>query len=205
MYRYDCTPCRSTWQRTTSSTNLSRKTRFRPRVLNVRDSTRLPLRSWVFSVRENQISKGLPPYQNQCFPGAGIIAIRSLRSVVSRSSHRIRWRNFWSRNHSFTHTNAASSSFTVIIMVLWLTIQYQMVSGTARSHTLTPPMIISRSPPDANSFRPVSTLFRICNIFVLLTGTRPELLVECLLAQTFFGRGISDHVTFRRFTKSATR
>src|SRR5580693_1858730 len=42
MYRYDCTPCRSTWQRTTSSTNLSRKTRFRPRVLNVRDSTRLP-------------------------------------------------------------------------------------------------------------------------------------------------------------------
>jgi len=90
--------------------------------------------------RENQTSKGLPPYQNQCFPGAGIMAIRSLRSVVSRSSRRIRLRNFCSRNHSFTHTSAASSSFTVIIMVVWLTIQCQRLSGTARSDTLTPPI-----------------------------------------------------------------
>ena len=116
-------------------------------------------------MRENHTSKNLPPYQNQCFPGAGSIAIRSLRSVVSRSSLRIRLRNFCSRNHSFTHTNAASSSFTVIIIVVWSTNQYQRASGTARSHTLTPPMIISRSPPEANSFRPLSTCFKTCNIF----------------------------------------
>jgi 60 kDa SS-A/Ro ribonucleoprotein len=34
--------------------------------------------------------------------------------------------------HSLTHTNAASSSFTVIIMVVWRTIQCHSLSGTAR-------------------------------------------------------------------------
>jgi hypothetical protein len=42
-------------------------------------------------------------------------------------------------------------------------------------------MIISRRPPEANSFRPLSTLFRIGSIFICLTGTRPELFVNnCL-------------------------
>src|SRR5260370_7342429 len=37
--------------------------------------------------------------------------------------------------------------------------------GGARSHTLNPPMIMSNSPPEAKSFRPVSMLFRNWNIF----------------------------------------
>jgi len=51
-------------------------------------------------------------------------------------------------------------------MVVWRTIQCQSLSGTARNQTLTPPMIISSSPPEANSFRPVSILFKDSNIFL---------------------------------------
>ena len=91
-----------------------------------------------------------------------------------------------------TRTNG---SFTVIIMVAWPTIQCPRLSGIARSHTLTSPMIISRSPPEANSFRPLNTPFRICSIFIFLTGTRPELLVETPACAECFGRGISDHGT----------
>jgi hypothetical protein len=113
----------------------------------------------VLSVRENHTSNGLPPYQNQCFPGAGIIAMRSLRTVVSRSRFLILARNFCSKNHSLTHTNAASSSVTVIIIVVWRTIQYQIFSGTLRSQTLRPPMIIKSRPPEANWFCPLSMFF----------------------------------------------
>ena len=150
MYRYDCTPNLRVWQLTTSFTNICSKPRFLPIVRKVSDSTRLVERSCVLSVRENQTWKGLPPYQNQCIPGAGTIAIFSLRTVVSRSKQRIRFRNFCSRNHSFTHANAASSSVTVIIIVVWRTSQYQIFCGMARRYTLTPPMIMSSRPPEAN-------------------------------------------------------
>lgn len=125
----------------------------------VRDSTRRATRSRLLSVRENHTSNGLPPYQNQCLPGAGIMAMRSLRNVVSRSRFLIRARNFCSKNHSLTQTNAASSSVTVMIIVVWRTIQYQMVSGTLRSQTLTAPITISNKPPEANWFCPLSMSF----------------------------------------------
>ena len=93
-------------------------------------------------------------------------AILSLRMAVSKSTRRIRLRNCCSRNHSFTHTNAASSSFTVIISVVCSTNHSQIRSGMARRYTLTPPMIISSNPPEANWFWLPKTCFRNSNIFL---------------------------------------
>ena len=64
------------------------------------------------------------------------------------------------------------NGLAVIIMVPCLTIQYEILSGTARNQTLTPPMIISNNPPDANAFSPVSIRFKRSNIFHFLTGAR---------------------------------
>ncbi len=96
--------------------------------------------------------------------------MRSLRSVVSRSRLRIRARNLCSRNHSFTQTNAASSSVTVINIVVCRMMQYQIASGTLRRYTLSPPMIIRNRPPDANAFWPVNRFFSKSNILLFLTG-----------------------------------
>ena len=74
----------------------------------------------------------------------------SLRTVVSRSTRRMRLRNFCSANHCFTQWKAASSSFTVIDMVVWSTNQCQMRAGIARMYAPIAPMTISSNPPEAN-------------------------------------------------------
>jgi hypothetical protein len=103
---------------------------------------------------------------------AGMSATRSVRSVVSKSMRRIRLTNRCSRNHSLTHPKAASSSFTVIIIVVCSTNHSHAWSGIARSQTPKPPMTMSSNPPEANWFWPVKILFSSSNVFAFLTGVR---------------------------------
>jgi len=84
----------------------------------------------------------------------------SLRTVVSRSTRRMRCKNFCSTNHCLTQWKAASSSFTEIDMVVWSTNQCQIRFGIARMYAPSAPMIMSSNPPEANWFWPPSTCLR---------------------------------------------
>ena len=112
-------PTLRSWHATTSLTKCLSVCESLPTVRKVSDSLRRGAQPLVSSLRWNSTVKGLPACQNQCLPGAGIRAMFSPRSVVSKSTRRIRLTKSCSRNHSFTHTNAASSFWTVIIMVAW--------------------------------------------------------------------------------------
>jgi len=71
-------------------------------------------------------------------------------------------------NHSFTHTNAASSSLTVIVIVVWPTSQNHSVKGMALRYTPSPPITISNNPSDANWCCPLKIRFKISIIRIAL-------------------------------------